>query len=228
MLFRSDNVNATISSRSTYAGGDTAGTTTLLTRIASALTLASGAVTVGTNNDKTGYALSSASVQAIWDALTSALTTVGSIGKRLVDNLTGDIFARVGAPIGASISADIAGVQSDTDNIQTRIPAALVAGRMDANVGAIAANAITAASINAAALNGKGDWSTVAGIIAGVSEGALNLQGMLRVILAACAGKSNSHESGAPKYRDTADLKNRISATTDANGNRTSIVLDDT
>jgi hypothetical protein len=34
-----------------------------------------------TNNDKTGYALSSAGVQAIWDALTSALTTVGSIGK---------------------------------------------------------------------------------------------------------------------------------------------------
>lgn len=49
---------------------------------------------------------------------------------------TGDNFARLGAPVGASISADIAAVQADTDNLQTRIPAALVSGRMDASVGA--------------------------------------------------------------------------------------------
>lgn len=36
------NLNATVSSRSTYAGADTAGTTTLLTRIATALTYSSG------------------------------------------------------------------------------------------------------------------------------------------------------------------------------------------
>ena len=34
---------------------------------------------------KTGYALSAAGVQAIWDALTSALTAAGSIGKKLAD-----------------------------------------------------------------------------------------------------------------------------------------------
>jgi len=44
-------------------------------------------VTVTTNNDKTGYGLSSAAVQAIWDAATSALTTVGSIGKWILDKL---------------------------------------------------------------------------------------------------------------------------------------------
>lgn len=43
---------------------------------------------------KTGYALSSAGVQAIWDALTSALTTVGSIGKLLVDNVNATISSR--------------------------------------------------------------------------------------------------------------------------------------
>lgn len=37
---------------------------------------------------------------------------------------TGDNFARLGAPAGASVSADIAAVQSDTDDIQTRIPGA--------------------------------------------------------------------------------------------------------
>lgn len=57
------------------------------------ITAASG-VTVSTNNDKTGYALSSAAVQAIWDALTSALTAVGSIGKLLVDNINATIGSR--------------------------------------------------------------------------------------------------------------------------------------
>ncbi len=47
----------------------------------------SGGVTVTTNNDKTGYALSVAAIQAVWDALTSALTTVGSVGKRIADYL---------------------------------------------------------------------------------------------------------------------------------------------
>ena len=60
---------------------------------------------------------------------------------------TGDGFARLGAPVGASISADVAGVQADTDNLQTRIPTALVGGRIDASIGAVAANAITAAGI---------------------------------------------------------------------------------
>jgi hypothetical protein len=85
-------------------------------------------VTVTTNNDKTGYGLSAAAVQAIWDALTSALTTVGSIGKKLADwtigtAQTGDSFARLGAPVGASVSADIAG-----------IPAAVLATAVDGSV----------------------------------------------------------------------------------------------
>jgi hypothetical protein len=35
--------------------------------------------------DKTGYSLSANGVQAVWDALLSALTTTGSIGKKLAD-----------------------------------------------------------------------------------------------------------------------------------------------
>lgn len=55
------------------------------------------AVTAGTVSDKTGYSLSSAGVQAIWDALTSALTTAGSIGKLIVDNLNATISSRLAA-----------------------------------------------------------------------------------------------------------------------------------
>ena len=43
---------------------------------------------------KTGYALSAAGVQAIWDVLTSALITAGSIGKLIVDNLNATISSR--------------------------------------------------------------------------------------------------------------------------------------
>ncbi len=49
--------------------------------------------TASTVSDKTGYALSSGGVQAIWDALTSALTAVGSIGKLLVTNIDAKVSA---------------------------------------------------------------------------------------------------------------------------------------
>ena len=86
-----DNINATISSRSTYAGADTAGTTTLLSRIASALSISGGAVTVGTNNDKTGYSVTgdlSATMKtsvetAVWDATAAAHNTAGTTGNKL-------------------------------------------------------------------------------------------------------------------------------------------------
>lgn len=66
---------------------------------------------------------------------------------------TGDAFARLGAPAGASVSADIAAVQSDTNDIQARLPAALVGGRMDSSVGAAAANTITASALATDAVN---------------------------------------------------------------------------
>lgn len=93
----------------------------------------------------TGVVLSAAGVQAIWDALSSALTSVGSIGKRLVDDLTGDIFARLGAPAGASVAADVAAVKAV-------LPAALVSGRIDASVGAMASGVVTATAIAADAI----------------------------------------------------------------------------
>lgn len=63
------------------------------------------------------------------------------------------ILTRLGTPAGASVSADIAAVkaetasiQSDTNDIQSRIPASLVSGRIDASVGAMAADVLTAAA----------------------------------------------------------------------------------
>jgi hypothetical protein len=46
----------------------------------------------------------------------------------------------------ANLDTQLSGIQSDTNDIQTRIPAALVSGRIDASVGAMAANVMTAAA----------------------------------------------------------------------------------
>jgi hypothetical protein len=53
-----------------------------------------------------------------------------------VTNLTGDIFARIGAPAGASVSADIAAVKVDTAAIKTQTDKFVftVANQVDANV----------------------------------------------------------------------------------------------
>lgn len=58
---------------------------------------------------------------------------------------SGDAYARLGAPAGASVSADVAAVKAV-------LPAALVSGRIDASVGAMANNVLTASAINADAI----------------------------------------------------------------------------
>ena len=91
------------------------------------ISLSSGTVTVGTNNDKTGYtastvsdktgySLSAGGIQAIWDALTSALTTAGSIGKLLVDNVNATISSRLAS---ASITLSAGAVTVGTNNDKT-------------------------------------------------------------------------------------------------------------
>jgi len=62
--------------------------------------------------DKSGYALSAAGVQAIWDALTSALTTAGSIGKLLVDNVNFSLTA-----IAAFIDTEVSAIKAKTDQL---------------------------------------------------------------------------------------------------------------
>ena len=87
-------------------------------------------------------------------AATLSGTTIGTLTTYTGNTpQTGDAFARLGAPAGVSVSADVAAVQADTDNLQTRVPAALVGGRMDSSVGALAAAVITAAAHAAGAID---------------------------------------------------------------------------
>jgi len=68
--------------------------------------------------DKTGFSLSAAGIQAIWDALTSALTTVGSIGKRLADYVDAAISSR-STYAGGAVASVTAAVTVGTNNDKT-------------------------------------------------------------------------------------------------------------
>jgi hypothetical protein len=133
-----DNLNATVSSRSTYSGSDTSGTTELLTRIPSPITVTLGKVDI---NDKTGFSLtpaydaaknsakpgdemavSAADKQSIaltvWGILTNAIATAGTMGKLIVDQLNASVGSRLAAsnyvaPDNASITA----IKLKTDTI---------------------------------------------------------------------------------------------------------------
>lgn len=77
-----------------------------------------------------------------------------------------------------------------------------------------------------AALFGTLNNISVANILAGVVEGSLTLQGVLRLLLAAETGKSTGGGTTSIAFRDNADSKNRIAATVNTSGNRTAVTLD--
>jgi hypothetical protein len=116
---KTDNLPASPASTTNITAG-TITTTTNLTNLPSipANWLTAAGIAAGALNGKgdwnigkTGYALSAAGVQAIWDALTSALTTVGSIGKWIVDKLDVVVSTRL-ATSGYTAPLDAAGTRS--------------------------------------------------------------------------------------------------------------------
>jgi hypothetical protein len=147
----------------------TAGTITTATNV-------TNAVTVGTNNDKTGYSLSTAPptaaaiADAIWDETLGDHLTAGSTGAALnaagsagdpwtttlpgayTGSQAGKILADILVDTGTTLQAELDGIQADTEDIQGRLPASLVSGRIDASVGAMASNVLTAAALAADAV----------------------------------------------------------------------------
>jgi hypothetical protein len=130
--------------------------------------------------------------------------------------------------------AAVAGVQADTNDIQDRLPAALVGGRMDASVGAMAANvmtaAATAADFVAELAGGGGDAPTAqenaAAVWAHEIENNFSAESSMRLQNAALFGRASGLETTEARYRDPNDTTDRIVATVDLDGNRTAVSLD--
>lgn len=68
--------------------------------------------------------------------------------------------------------------------------------------------------------------SGITAIWAEVMTGTTTAVQAMRGFIAAMLGKASGLDTNAPKYRNIADTKNVIDATTDENGNRTSVTLD--
>lgn len=129
--------------------------------------------------------------------------------------MTGDAYARLGAPAGASVSADVAAVKVDTAAVKAKtdnLPAAPAA----------TGDAMTLTS---------GERTSIGTALLDLSNGietSITLRQALRLILAANAGKLSGGGTTTVVIRNATDSKDRITATVDISGNRSAVTLDAT
>jgi hypothetical protein len=165
-------LDVTVSSRSTYAGTDTPGTATLLSRIGSAITINGGAVAIDwahVVNPTSTVALSNTTISSSQSVATVTGNVDGTIGsftaaalaqfftlnttKTITDAVSGSVVHEIASNSsgggGGGITA--ADVWSYGTRTLTSLGSTAPAGWIDA------------ASIVDGALDGKGDWSTYAG-----------------------------------------------------------------
>lgn len=134
--------------------------------------------------------------------------------ESLVIAATDAIMTRLGAPAGLSVSADVAAVKVDTAAVKAKtdnLPA-------------------TPAAVGSAMTLTTGERDSIATALldlADAVETGLTTRQALRLALAALAGKASGLATSTAVYRNAvADSKSRITATVDANGNRTVVTTD--
>jgi len=118
---------------------------------------------------------------------------------------------------GTTLQAEIDGVQADTEDIQARLPAALVSGRIDASVGAMAADVLTASALAADAVDEILDEQ--------IGDGTITVRQALRVLIAGMAAKLTGAATTTVTIRNLADSADVIVATVDADGNRSAVTV---
>lgn len=223
--------------------GNVTGSVASVTGAVGSVTGAVGSVTTGvtvtTNNDKTGYALSTAGVQAMWDEATSSLTTVGSIGKRLADDIDATISSR-STFAGGAVASVTAAVTLDLTQALPGSPAAgstgealkqadtlaFTSGKVNSHVLTTAVDAIDSGSLATSAAQEIADNLLDR---ADAIETGLTPRGTLRLVASALAGKASGLSGTTATFRNAvADSKARITATVDVDGNRTAVTTDTT
>lgn len=141
----------------------------------------------------------------------------------------GGITGRDGIGEFEVLQADIDTAVGNIANIQTRLPAALVSGRMDSSVGEMQADTLTASALATDAVTEiQTGLSTLTAsqVWAEALETGFTAKELVRLISAAVAGKLSGAATTTIIIRDAADSKNRITATVDSNGNRTAVTYD--
>ncbi len=142
---------------------------------------------------------------AIADAALATAANLSTVAG-YVDTEIAAIIALIGTPAGASVSADIAAIKSETAAILTDTGTTLD-GKIDVIDGIVDAIKL------------KTD------LIPGDMDG-LSLAEMLTLMGASLLGKLSGAATTTVVIRAADDSKDRITATVDADGNRTAVVLD--
>lgn len=148
----------------------------------------------------------------VWDRLTSALTTVGSIGKLLVDNINATITSRA-----SQTSVD------DVDNYVDTEVATLIT-KVDA------VKVDTAAILDDTGTSGVVVSSTsrdaIRDAILNFAMGTLTIVKLIRGFAAVLLGKLSGGGTATETFRDPDDTKDVVVGTVDSSGNRTNVALD--
>jgi hypothetical protein len=98
----------------------------------------------------------------------------------------------------------------------------------DVLFGTTAPATLTAADVNAQCDTAISDAAIPTAVLAGTVEGTTTLTQSLRLMMSALFGKVSGAPTGPIVFRDIGDTKPRISATVDADGNRTAVTKDAT
>jgi len=208
---------------------------TVSSRLASSsISLSGGAVTVGTNNDKTGYTLS--------QSFPSNFSSLSINGSGQVDVIKIAGTTQTARDLGTSvllssgtgtgqISLSSGTVTVGTNNDKTGYTASTVSDKTGYALTSAYDPAKTAAQAGDAMALTTGERNSTADALldrtAGVETGWTFRQAM-RIILSALAGKASGLGGTTAAYRDMADSKDRISATVDSDGNRSAVTRDAT
>jgi hypothetical protein len=123
-------------------------------------------------------------------------------------------------------AAILAAVGLASANLDTQLAA--LASYVDTEVAAIKAKTDNLPAAPAATGDIPSAAANAAAVLAVAVEGVETLVETIRLMRAALVGKSDGFPTGPAHFRDKADAKNRITATVDADGNRTVVTTDAT
>lgn len=143
-------------------------------------------------------------------------TALASIQQEATDALNAydpptnaEMEARTLLAASYATAAGVSAVETDTQDIQGRLPAALVGGRMDATV--------DATGMESGAIDAILDDT--------IGDSTLTVRQALRVLVAGMAGKLSGAASTTITIRNVADTANVVVATVDADGNRSAVTV---
>ena len=174
-------------------------------------------------NQGTSVDLSATTVDSVDDVTGAVGSVAGNVDGDVSGNVDGTVAGKTPAEVGDAMTLAADAIKATTYDESTAFPikSADTGATQIARTGADS-DTLETISDEIAALNNI----SVADIIAGITEGTLDLQEILRIILSATAGITNGFGTDNPNFRDVADSKDRIAATVDGEGNRTAITLD--